>query len=125
VAPATFQKKFLHIAYDAAGPQGTDKLLARLLDFMYWVGIAKDSGHYCANRVTCQMAKAPARPPAPLQPIVTCRPLELVVVDILKVPMSSRGNQYLLVEQNYFFKRSFAIALHDQKVATIVTALWD
>ena len=115
VAPATLHKKFLHIAHDAAGHQGTDKTLARLLDFTYWVGIAKDASHYCTNCITCQMVKAPARPPAPLQPIVTSRPWELVAVDILKVPMSSRGNQYLLVAQDYFSKWPFAIALPDQK----------
>ena len=45
VAPTTLHKKFLHIAHYAAGHQGTDKTLARLLDFTYWVGIAKDAGH--------------------------------------------------------------------------------
>ena len=102
-----------------------DKTLARLLDFTYWIGIAKDASHYCTNCITCQMVKVPARPPASLQPIVTSRPWELVAVDILKVPMSSRGNQYLLVAQDYFSKWPFAIALPDQKTATIVTALRD
>ena len=125
VVPATLHKKFLHIAHDAAGHQGTDQTLARLLDFTYWAGIAKDASHYCTNCITCHMVKAPARPPAPLQPIVTCRPWELVAVDILKVPMSSRGNQYLLVAQDYFSKWPFVVALPDQKAATIVTALRD
>ena len=125
VAPSFLRKEFLHMAHNAAGHQGTDKTIARLSEFTYWVGIAKDAGHYCTHCVTCQMAKAPARPPASLQPIVTRRPWEMVGVDILKVPMSSKGNQYLLVAQDYFSKWPFAIALPDQKAATIVRVLRD
>jgi len=122
VAPTSLCKKFLHMAHDASGHQGT---LARLLDFTYWVGMAREVGKYCTCCTTCQMAKAPATPPAPLQPIVTSRPWEMVAVDILKVPMSSRGNNYLLVAQDYFSKWPFAIALPDQKATTIVKALRD
>ena len=49
----------------------------------------------------------------------------MVAVDILKVPMSSRGNQYLLVIQDYFSKWPFAIPLPDQKAERIVQALKD
>ena len=96
-------------------PLGTAKTLARLSNFTYWVGMARDAGQYCTCCTTCQNAKAPATSPAPLQPIVTTRPWELVAVDILKVPSSNRGNNYLLVTQDYFSKWSFAIALPNQK----------
>jgi len=71
--------------------------MTRLSGFTYWVGMARDTRHYCTYCVTCQKAKAPATPPTPLQPIVTNRPWELVAVDILKVSMSNRGYNYLLV----------------------------
>jgi len=118
VAPISLCKKFLYMAHDASGHQGTDKTLVRLSDFTYWVGMAKEVGNYCIWCTTCQMVKAPATPPAPLQPIVTSRPWEMVAVDILKVPMSSRGNNYLLVAQDYFSKWPFAIAFPDQKATT-------
>ena len=81
VAPSSLRKEFLYMAHNAVGHQGIDKTIARLSDFTYWVGMAKDAGHYCTH----QMVKAPARPPASLQPIVTRRPWEMVGVDILKV----------------------------------------
>ena len=78
VAPSSLRKKFLHMAHDAVGHQGTDKTIARLPDFTYWVGMAKHAGHYCSHCVICQKVKAPTRPPAPLQPIVTRKPWEMV-----------------------------------------------
>ena len=126
VAPNSLCKEFLHMAHNAADHQGTDKTIARLSDFSYWVGIAKDVGYHCTHCVTCQMVKAPARPPAPLQPIVTSWPWEMVDVDILhKVPMSSKINQYLLMAQDYFSKGPFAMVIPDQKAPTVVKVLRD
>ena len=36
-------------------------------------------------------------------------------MDILKVPISSRENQYILVAQDYFLKMPFAQVIQDQK----------
>ena len=46
-------------------------------------------------------------------------------MDILKVPMSVRGNQYLLVVQDHFSKWPFAKAIPDQKAERIVQILKD
>ena len=125
VVPTSLRRQFLRTAHDKAGHQGTDRTMARLSEIAYWVGIAKDVGYYCNHCTTCQITKAPASQPAPLQPIVASQPWEMVAVDILKVPMSSRGNQYLLVIQDYFSKWPFAIPLPDQKAERIVQALKD
>ena len=55
----------------------------------------------------CQFSKALPPKPLPLQPILATKPWEMVGVDVLKVPMSIKGNQYLLVTQNYFSKWPF------------------
>ena len=81
---------------------------------VYWVGMGKDVSNHCSHCVTCQRAKATATYLAPLQPVVVSRPWELVAVDVLKVPMSPQGNQYMLVVQDYFSKWPFAVPLPDQ-----------
>ena len=101
--PDCLRKELLYMAQNAAGYQGTDKTIARLSDFTYRVGIAKDAGYHCTHCVACQMVKVPARPPASLQPVLTSRSWEIMGVDILKVPMSSKRNQYLLVAHDYMF----------------------
>ena len=67
----------------------------------------------------------PYQLPAPLQPIVASRPWELVTVDILKIPQSAKGNQYILVAQDYFSKWPFAQSMPNQKAERIVKILRD
>ena len=104
VVPTSLRRQLLKNAHDKAGHQGAERTMARLSEGAYWVGIGKDVHNYCTHCVTCQHTKAVSTQPAPLHPVVASRPWELVAVDILKVPMSHQGHQYMLVVQDYFSK---------------------
>ncbi len=125
VVPRSQRRKLLQIAHEDSGHQGMERTLSRLTEMAYWVGMARDVAKHCQTCRKCQVTKAPKPQPAPLQPIIASRPWELVAVDILKVPMSSTGNQYLLVAQDYFSKWPFAQAIPDQKADRIVKVLRD
>ena len=125
VVPQSLQKTFLRLAHDESGHQGIDRTLSRLLDIAYWVGMSKSVVRHCTFCVKCQQSKAPPTNPAPLQPIIATQPWEMVAVDVLKVPTSIKGNQYLLVVQDYFSKWPFAFPMQDQKAETIVQILRD
>ena len=99
--------------------------MGRLSERAYWVGMGRDVADHCGHCAKCQIAKAPRNKPAPLQPVIACRPWEMVAVDILKVPMSTEGNQYLLVAQDYLSKWPFAKPIPDQKADRIVQILRD
>ena len=47
----------------------------------------------------------------------------MIVVNILKVPLSTNNNRYLLVIQDYFTKWADAIPLPDQSATHITTEL--
>ena len=47
----------------------------------------------------------------------------MIAVDILEVPMSTNGNCYLLVVQDYFTKWAEAIPLRDQTAVQIAVQL--
>ena len=121
VAPTSLQKILLKSAHDNAGHLGIDQTMARLSEAVYWVGMGRDIHTHYTCCVTYQRTKAAAPQPAPLQPVVASRPWELVAVDILKVPMSNRGNQYMLVVQDCFSKWPFAMPLSDQTANKIVS----
>ena len=125
VAPQSFHKQFLTMAHEASGHQGSDRTLSILSDSVYWVGMARDVNCHCTHCFKCQVSKAPVNKPAPLQPVITTRPWEMVAVDILKVPPSGAGKQYILVVQDYFSKWPFAFAMTDQKADRIVQLLKD
>jgi len=72
-----------------------------------WVGMAKEIGHYCSCCVPFQITKIHPKPPAPLQPVLA--------VDVLKVPTSPQGIEYLLVVQEYLSKWPFVMPKADQK----------
>ena len=125
VVPASLRKLFLSNTHDKAAHQGADRTLSQLSQTAYWVDMAKDTIRYCSLCSTCQINKSLPAQPAPLQPIITSCPWELVAVDILKVPQSSQGNQYILVAQDYFSKWPFAQSIPDQKADRIVKILRD
>ena len=125
VVPYSLCKEFLVIAHDKAGHQGTDRTFSQLSQIAYWVGMSKDVTRYCSYCTRCQYTKSPPNQPAPLQPVLASRPWELVAVDILKVPISPQGNQYILVAQDYFSKWPFAQGMPDQKADRIIRILRD
>ena len=125
VVPQSFQKQFPTIAHEASGHQGSDHTFSILSDSAYWVGMARDVNHHCSHCCNCQISKAPVNKPVPLQPVITTWPWEMVAVDILKVPPSATGKQYILVAQDYFSKWPFAYAMPDQKADRIVQLLKD
>ena len=125
IVPRSLQKLFLKMAHEDSGHQGMERTLSRLSDVAYWVGMAKSVIHHCKVCVKCQFSKAPPPKPVPLQPVLATRPWEMVAVDVLKVPMSTKGNQYLLVAQDYFSKWPFAKPMPDQKAERIVQILKD
>ena len=102
IIPMSQQASFLRMAHDQSGHQGIDRTLARLSEMTYWAGMAHDVIRHCRYCRRCQITKAAETMPAPLQPVIDSQSWELVAVDILKVPTSSRENQYILVAQDFF-----------------------
>ena len=91
IVPHSLQQLFLKLAHEDSGHQGVERTLSRLSDVAYWVGMAKSVSHHCKVCVKCQLSKALPPKSAPLQPILATRPWEMVGVDVLKVPMSTKG----------------------------------
>ena len=121
VLPANLRCAALSRCHDApgAGHLGSEKTLERLRMQAYWVGMAQDVEQYCQECYTCQKAKPPLPQRSPMVNVPVGRPWQMVAIDILKVPLSSNNNQYLLVAQDYFTKWPIAIPMPDQKADRI------
>ena len=91
-------------------------------------------GHECLPKLTkwckkckvCQQRRNPVPANrAPLQPITTQRPGELVTMGIVKYPESARGYRYCLVMIDHFTKWLELFALRNQKAETVAKKVFD
>ena len=85
--------------------------------------MAKDVDEYCRQCSICQQSKLSMPQCAALQNIPIGQPWQMIVVDILKVPLSTNNNHYLLVILDYFTKWADPIPLPDQSATHITTEL--
>ena len=125
ILPDSLRKEALQRNHDApgAGHQGPDRTLKRLRQEAYWVSMAQDVDQHCRECTTCQQTKPPAPQQVPLTNVPIGRPWQMVAVDILEVPVSSRNHRYLLVVQDYFTKWADAVPMQDQTASRITEEL--
>ena len=99
VLPETLHQQALSMGHDspAAGDQGTLKTLERIRREAYWVNMAQDVDRHCRECATCQKSKLPMPVRSPLTNIPVGRPWQMIAIDILEVPVSTKNNRYLLV----------------------------
>ena len=121
VLPSTLQQAALHQAHNApgAGNHGQETTLQRLCLDAYWVGLAHDVNEHCQNCILCKQAKLTSPPKALLVLLPVGRPWEMLAMDVLQIPISTHGNCYLLVAQNYFTKWEEAFSMPDQTAKRI------
>ena len=106
-----------------AAHQRTAKIQATLMRHYWWPGMRRDIESWCRACVTCWERSAKPPPKPPLTPLPVGGPFNRVGVDILKMPRTSRGHQYVLVFIDYLTKWVEAFPLRDQTALTIARTL--
>ncbi len=97
------------------------RVLRRALHY-YWPGMRTDVEAWIQDCCLCQTHKGPTpKLKAPLQPIsmLTLLPFGLVAMDIMELPLTYKGNQYVLVFQDYCTQWVEAYAIPDQRAECI------
>ncbi|KAJ0057337.1 hypothetical protein NL108_004839 [Boleophthalmus pectinirostris] len=90
----------------------------------YWPSMLKDIRMWCEQCVPCQTRKAPVpKHRAPMGGLRTVRPFQRVAMDILELPLTSRGNRYVLVVEDYFSKFVHLYALPNQTAQTVAVSV--
>ena len=109
------------------GHLGADKTLGWLRDRFYWLGHYTHVREWCRDCAVCASRKSPTPSRrAPLQPIATSYPLQLVATDILgPLPESAAGNSYILVVADYFTRFAEAYPIPKQEAMTVARRLVD
>lgn len=109
-----------------AGHFGSKRTLQNAVTRCYWPHMNRDITQWCLQCTACE-ARRPQIPhqQAPMQNILTTRPFEKIAADLTELPLSHKGNRYILVVMDYFTKYMDLFALPDQKATTVAKCLFE
>ena len=109
-----------------SGHFGADKVMKKADGMCYWPKMRADIVDYCNRCLPCQLRRPPVPAlRAPLQPIPSSRPFQRVGVDITELPLTPRGNRYVLVVEDYFTKYINLYPLPNQTAKAVADCLFD
>ncbi|KAL5965979.1 Transposon Ty3-I Gag-Pol polyprotein [Taenia solium] len=93
----------------------------------WWPSLTPDVLDFCRTCITCSSFKKPhSIAMAPLQPMPTGISGERVGIDIMgPLPLTKRGNRYILVMVDYFTKVPEAEAMKSQDAETVASAFFN
>ena len=122
VVPQELKQQTLEEAHGGcfAGHFSENKVYDRLRRYAWWKGMRADVRRYCRGCLVCVSRRGPGkglRPP--LHPIAVGEPFHRVAVDVLQLPKTVNGNQYVIVFMDYLTKWPEAFAAADQTAETI------
>ena len=128
VVPAQLRRQLLLENHSAvfAGHFAPKKLMQRVSQYYYWPGMKADVYQVCNSCVTCLSTQGhERRSKPPLQCIDVGEPFECIGMDIKEFDISSMGNRYALVFQDYLTKWPEVYPIPDHKANTVADCLAD
>ena len=121
-------KVFLEECHEHFGHQRRDRTFSLIAERFFWPGYYQDVARHCRACHRCIIANAStAIRAAPLQPIVTSEPWELLTIDHVTIeqPGSGTGERKVLTVVDHFSKYTFAFVVPNEKAATTARVLYE
>ena len=129
VVPRKMRPDLLRLSHNdpSSGHMGINRCLERLQRRYYWPAMASEVQLWITECKPCNRRKTPVPShKAPMKSITVGQPMELWAMDILgPLPMTPRGNQYILVMSDHFTKWVEAVPMANQRAETVAKAFVD
>ena len=108
------------------GHPGRDRSLSQARRSYFWLSMKKDIFSQCAR---CHSCAANRLSPAYQSPSLPCpipsSPLDAISIDLLKLPFTQNGFQYIFVSIDNFSRFTIRVPLKDKNARFVVKALID
>ena len=122
VVPAHLQEQILKEYHGGvmAGHFLGDRLYKLVSCYWWWETLYKDAVSFCRNCPECSIVLGVGRINRPLlHPIPVHCPFQIWGVDIMELPVTAKGNRYIIVFQDLFTKWPLVFAAPDHKAIRI------
>ncbi|KAK7895747.1 hypothetical protein WMY93_021072 [Mugilogobius chulae] len=128
VVPSVLVPEVLRLLHGGplSGHLAVERTMARARSVCYWPCMYSDIRSWCEQCYACQRRKSPVpHHRAPMRTSLAQRPFQRVAADILELPITSKGNRYVLVAEDYFTKFVNLYAIADQRATTVAECLFN
>ena len=128
VVPPSLQPHVLNRLHSTpiGGHLSATRAIKKAKQVCYWPYMERDLRIYSRSCAACQSRRSPVpQNKAPLKPVTSTRPFHRVAADLALMPLSSKGNQHLLVVTDYYTKYINLYALPDKRAETVAQHLFD
>ena len=106
--------------------RGADQTYHILKDRVYWPGLQTDVRTHVEHCHTCQICKGEPNKKGKLKLFAATRPFEWVSIDLIgPLPISKKGNQYVLVIRDRFSRYVKSVPIPNKEAYTIAKAFID
>eukprot|EP00731_Ephydatia_muelleri_P015595 Em0009g19a len=99
------------------------RLYNQLSRHWWWENMHADIVTFCKSCPECATATGGCRPSNHLSPIPVQRPFQIIGLDLMELPVTSQGNRYVVVFQDFLTKWPMVYPVPDQKTERIVKLL--
>ena len=127
IIPTHLRSMVLQHLHDSrtGGHFGVAKTLGKVRERFFWPYYRRDVERWCKNCEQCGSRKGPQRKQrGPMKQFIVGAPLERIAVDVLgPLPVSEKGNKYLLIVGDYFTKWVEAYPLENRRADMVAEVL--
>ena len=125
VLPEVYRSLVLRELHDNMGHVRMNKMLPLLRSRFYWPFMQLEAEEYVSN-CRCVVEQKPNQKVfAPMEPVLTTSPFELVSLDFLQLEQSSGGYDHILVLVDHFTRYAVCYATKNKEGKTAAKCLFD
>ena len=126
VLPRTFHRTVFQELHNNMGHLGAERVVELARKRFYWPYMQRDIEHYVRKQCCCVKSKQPNQlDKAPLVPITSTYPFEMVSIDFLHLDKCKGGYQYALVVCDHFTRFSQVYASKNKSGRSAAEAVFN